>query len=173
MSVTITFGYIYQDKEQSEEKMVRRFEQEEVLKPAKKAKVGPKQKAKMNPEDAEAAAAAEEVLPLSAPQAEKAKKFLEAANPKLAEVVMLTEALEVPTMREYVASYKLTAAKKTTDKLKELVTMHEMATKEGARRTTWKLIAASASECMKQVTSTLKDLKQTSKEAQKVSAAGA
>ena len=86
---------------------------------------------------------------------------------------MLTETLENPSMREYVASYKLTAAKKTTDKLKELVTMHEIATKDGARRTEWKGIAASASECMKQVTSTLKDLKQTSKEATKASAAGA
>ena len=86
---------------------------------------------------------------------------------------MLTETLENPTMREYVASYKLTAAKKTTEKLTDLLQKHETATKEGARKTKWKVTAASASQCMKEVTCTLKDLRQSSKEAQQAAAAGA
>ena len=175
MSVTrtlIEFGYIFQEKEQSEEKMVRRLEQEEVIKPAKKAKATPKKKA-LTPEEAAAAAAEEELAPLLAPQEIKAKKFLEVGAPKLAEITMLVAALEDPTMREYVASYKLTAAKKAAEKLTDLMQKHETAKKDGARKTEWKVTAASASECMKDVNSTLKDLKQSSKEAQKAAAAGA
>ena len=151
--------------------MTRRFEQEENIKASKKAKAAPKKKAQLTPEEAAAAALEEEPFPFSAPQDLKAKKFLEVGTPKLAEMKMLVEALEDPTMREYVASYKLTAAKKTAEKLTDLITKHETATKEGARKTEWKVTAASASECMKEVTSTLKDLRQSSKDAQKVAAA--
>ena len=172
MPTLIKFGCIFQEKEQSEEKMVRRFEHEEVIKPAKKAKAAPKKKA-LTEEEAAAAALEEVLAPLSAQQEEKAKKFMEVGTPKLAEITMLVEALEDPTMREYVASYKLTAAKKTTDKLTDLMQKHEKAKKEGARKTEWKVTAASASQHMKEVASTLKDLRVTSKEAQKAAAAGA
>ena len=153
--------------------MTRRFEQEEVIKASKKAKAAPNKKAQLIPEEAAAAALEEEPFPLSAPQDLKAKKFLEVGAPKLAEITMLVAALEDPTMREYVASYKLTAAKKAAEKLTDLMQKHETAKKDGARKTEWKVTAASASECMKDVNSTLKDLKQSSKEAQKAAAAGA
>ena len=109
MSVTFTllkFGFFFQEKEQSEERMTRRFEQEEVIKASKKAKAAPKKKA-LTPEQAAAAALEEEPVPLSAPQEVKANKFLEVGTPKLAEMKLLVEALEDPTMREYVATYKL------------------------------------------------------------------
>ena len=124
MTTLIKFGCSFQEKEQSEAKMVRRFEQEEHIKAAKKAKVPPKKK-KLTEEEAAAAALEEVLAPLSASQETKAKSFLEAGTPKLAEITMLVAALEDPTMREYVASYKISGAKKTTDKLTDSMQKHE------------------------------------------------